>query len=162
MQNTFDSPRATQVTNPIAANIASGGPALPAAAFVDTVALPLPGAEEVAPSMLIVEGPPPARTPLEVATEDVLAGEDVVVIAIRELMAVDIDIAGSMDIPGIDIAVSIEVVGIDMPGSVGDSLPVGQLNSWYFNWYFIFEILRQYSSVVRATGIIPYQLGYQL
>jgi len=121
IQNTFDTPRATQVTNPIAANIASGGPALPAAAFVDTVALLLPGVEEVAPSMLMVEGPPPVRTPLKVATEDVLAGEDVVVIAIRELMAVEIDIAGSMEVddmdtPGIDIAVSIEVVGIDMPG----------------------------------------------
>jgi hypothetical protein len=46
--------------------------------------------------------------------------------------------------------------------SVGDSLPVGQLNSWYFNWYFKNEIPRQYSCVVRVTGIVPYQLGYQL
>lgn len=51
----------------------------------------------------------------------ILADEAVVVMVIPELIAVGIDIAGSMevddiDIPGIDIAVSIEVVDIDMPG----------------------------------------------
>ena len=52
------------------------------------------------------------------AIKDDLADDAVVVMVIPELIALGIDIAGSMevddiDIPGIDIAVSIEV---DMPG----------------------------------------------
>jgi len=96
----------------MAANIAAEGPPLPGAAFVDALALLLLCAE-VAPSMIMVEEPPPAPAPLEVADE---------VIVIPELMSVGIDMAGSIEVDdmvipgGIDIAVSIEVVDIDMSG----------------------------------------------